>query len=122
MTKIKRPKNFDPIKPMENNQAAIVSGWKFNSPGSGYNGYLDYTSRQQAVDQDGYHDLLDYTSRKTAVRLDGKNPGSAYSPTFTTQADYLSPKQMRTLQKKLATAEKIRVRYSTVLSPCPPSF
>lgn len=106
MTKIKRPKNFDPIKPMENNQAAIVSGWKFNSPGSGYNGYLDYTSRQQAVDQDGYHDLLDYTSRKTAVRLDGKNPGSAYSPTFTTQADYLSPKQMRTLQKKLATAEK----------------
>lgn len=106
MTKIKRPKNFNPIKPVENNQAAVVSGWKFHSPGGGYGGYLDYTSRQKAVDRDGYHDLLDYTARKTAVRLDGQKPGSDYSPTFTQKADYSSPTQMADLKKNLWLAEK----------------
>ena len=112
--KIKRTKNFDHQKPVENNRAQIVVGWQFKTSttaSGGFARYLDYTQRQTATDsrQDysleqptQYMKFVDYTQRASAIRPEGK----ASNATFDDRRDSLTADAERALRENLRTAQK----------------
>lgn len=112
--KIKRAKNFNRKKTLENNRAQIVVGWQFKTSASGSGGferYLDYTQRQSATDvwQDygleklaQYAKFVDYTQRATATRTEDR----AANATFDDRRDSLTVAAEKTLRQNLRTAQK----------------
>ena len=111
--KIKRPKNFSKLKPLENNQAAVVVGWKFDlgkSSTTAYDGFLDYTQRKSAINikpdqtgeanlkpQERFDQFIDYTQRATATRVSDQNTNA----TFNQQDDFLTSKKEDDLRQNL---------------------
>lgn len=116
--KIKRPKNFSKLKPLENNQAAVVVGWKFDlgkSSTTAYDGFLDYTQRKSAINikpdqtgeanlkpQERFDQFIDYTQRATATRVSDQNTNA----TFNQQDDFLTSKKEDDLRQNLNAAQK----------------
>lgn len=112
--KITRAKNFDQLKPLENNRAAIVAGWQFSlSTTTAFGGFLDYTQRKSALDlkHDGgetvaekyrFDKFIDYTQRATAARPNAKEKNA----TFDVKNDSLSPSGEAKLRRNLQEAQK----------------
>ncbi|MHA6973674.1 MobP2 family relaxase [Levilactobacillus brevis] len=116
--KIKRPKNFSKLKPLENNQAAVVAGWKFKigaATSKKYTGFLDYTQRKSAINikpdqiseanlkpQQRFDRFIDYTQRATATRVSDQNANA----TFNQQADFLTPNKEKKLRQNLNSAQR----------------
>lgn len=116
--KIKRPKNFSKLKPLENNQAAVVAGWKFKigaATSKKYTGFLDYTQRKSAINikpdqiseanlkpQQRFDRFINYTQRATATRVSDQNANA----TFNQQEDFLTPDKEKRLRQNLNSAQR----------------
>lgn len=113
--KIKRAKNYERVKPLQNNKAMVVAGWQFRvsqqTAEGGYGRYLNYTQRQSAAEPSAdystsqtvkYNQFIDYTQRATATNYDNQNS----NPTFTATQDFLGSTDEKRLRAQLDLAQK----------------